>query len=337
MVPYVFISSTVADLKHLREALRNTISGLGYHPVLSEQGDVCFVGTGNAEESCYRSIQDCQLFVLIVGKRYGSLSTANNLSVTHNEFRTAQDNGIPTITLVDNEVLVYKKVYDAAVEDQRREPFPDMDAPPSTFGMIDEIHSSAVNNGILSYANMDGACDALRKQFAHLFGDFLRGRFPPVRREVQDVLAEIKALRQEMSAKGSRMDTRSLSVFRFLVHDENADYRHLIERTLGPIDTAIEPLVNSLTFDEFVRATGIKVEIKVIDVNMPLDRESDWTYISHRVWGPPEPGQTKPPIAGFGCREGKRVVMNETAKRMFDFKHEQLRLAIGGGSGLVQS
>ena len=101
MTPNVFISSTIADLHHLREALRDTVQDLGYNPVLSEFGDIGYLPQTSAEDSCYITMKDCQLAVLIVGKRYGSLSD-DGRSVTHNEFLTATATTIfPSATLSD--------------------------------------------------------------------------------------------------------------------------------------------------------------------------------------------------------------------------------------------
>jgi hypothetical protein len=47
--------------------------------------------------------------VVIIGKRYGD-PTPTGFGVTHNEFRTARENGIPTIGFVENEVLSFKRV-----------------------------------------------------------------------------------------------------------------------------------------------------------------------------------------------------------------------------------
>src|SRR5689334_3413834 len=112
MIPYVFVSSTIEDLHHLRDAVRDVITDLAYHPVMSEYGDIGYLPTKSAVESCYTAMRECQLAVLIVGKRYGEIGN-DGRSVTHNEFLAARDTGVPVICLVDREVLSYKKLFDA--------------------------------------------------------------------------------------------------------------------------------------------------------------------------------------------------------------------------------
>ena len=62
MIPNVFVSSTIEDLQHIREAVREVINDLSYTPVLSEYGDVGYLSATTAEKSCYISVQ-CQNLV----------------------------------------------------------------------------------------------------------------------------------------------------------------------------------------------------------------------------------------------------------------------------------
>jgi len=50
MIPNVFVSSTISDFHHLRDAIRDTITELGYHPVMSEYGDIGYLPSVSAEE-----------------------------------------------------------------------------------------------------------------------------------------------------------------------------------------------------------------------------------------------------------------------------------------------
>jgi hypothetical protein len=40
MIPNIFISSTISDLRYLRDGLREAVSELAYHPVMSEHGEI---------------------------------------------------------------------------------------------------------------------------------------------------------------------------------------------------------------------------------------------------------------------------------------------------------
>jgi len=43
MIPNIFISSTIKDLKYLRDAIRELISEIGYKPIMSEHGEVGYL------------------------------------------------------------------------------------------------------------------------------------------------------------------------------------------------------------------------------------------------------------------------------------------------------
>ena len=91
MTPVVFVSSSVMDLRHIRDRVRSTLRNLSMIPVMSDYGEIPYMGQTSAEEFCYQTVNDCQIMVLIIGKRYGSNSKLNpDTSVTETEFRTAR-------------------------------------------------------------------------------------------------------------------------------------------------------------------------------------------------------------------------------------------------------
>jgi hypothetical protein len=70
--PRIFVSSTYYDLKYLRSSLVNFIEMLGYEPVLSEKGNIAFAPGSTLDKSCYREAAASDIFVLIIGGRYGA-------------------------------------------------------------------------------------------------------------------------------------------------------------------------------------------------------------------------------------------------------------------------
>ena len=111
--PRIFVSSTYYDLKHVREIIREFIKDLGYEPVLSEFSDIFYQPGDTVQNSCLREISSCDIFVLIVGKRYGSFFPGDTLSITHREYIEAQHQSIPIYSFIDLDVLhdyeFYKK------------------------------------------------------------------------------------------------------------------------------------------------------------------------------------------------------------------------------------
>jgi hypothetical protein len=80
--PRVFISSTYYDLKYVRSSLELFVESLGFDPVLSERGDVAYAHDRPLDESCYREVQNCGIYVLIIGGRYGSEASTTKTGKT---------------------------------------------------------------------------------------------------------------------------------------------------------------------------------------------------------------------------------------------------------------
>src|SRR5271166_76154 len=94
----VYVSSTVADLEAERRVVMEWLVAAGHQPVHSYRPD-----SKTVRESCLADIDACDLYVLILGHRYGFQPEEDNpkkLSITHLEFRRAGRSRIPRIALL---------------------------------------------------------------------------------------------------------------------------------------------------------------------------------------------------------------------------------------------
>ena len=262
MIPNVFVSSTIADLQHLRDAVRETIIELGYTPIMSDYGDIGYLPTESAEKSCYVTMPECQIAILIIGKRYGCLSE-NNFSVTHNEFRKAKENGIPIISIVDQEVLSFKRVYDANAENSLKTNFPNMDNPILTFSFINEITDCPTNNGILPFDSATKAKQELKKQIAHFFGQLITDRFNPIKTHITDILSEIKTLRHELLKDSGNEPTKFYEAMKFLLSNDNliSEFKFFIDAFFDGVETGIPSLLSATSFMEVIELSKGKIEL----------------------------------------------------------------------------
>jgi len=92
----VYISSTVADLETERQAVIAWLVAAGHQPIHSYRPN-----SETVRDSCLDDVQRCDLFVLILGHRYGVQPSDGNptgLSITHLEYRHAK--GKPRIALI---------------------------------------------------------------------------------------------------------------------------------------------------------------------------------------------------------------------------------------------
>lgn len=117
MKPRIFISSTFYDLKSIREELYRFVRQYNYDPIESENGDIGYIPGRALDESCYKAMRDCDMAILIIGGRYGSPASEKEndegeyLSVTHKEFRTAVNNGIPVYAFIEQAVVTEYELY----------------------------------------------------------------------------------------------------------------------------------------------------------------------------------------------------------------------------------
>lgn len=86
----VYISSTFKDLQKFRQAVINCIVSLGdfYRPVSMEfydAEDVHFV------QKCLDDVEACNVYILIIGKRYGYVPKGYTKSITELEYEKARD------------------------------------------------------------------------------------------------------------------------------------------------------------------------------------------------------------------------------------------------------
>ena len=124
MKPRIFISSTFYDLKYIREDLSNFVRQHDYEPILFENGDIGYTPGKALDKSCYESMKNSDMVILIIGGEYGSAATGEikdefkeYMSVTRNEFRTAIDVGIPVFVMIDKRVMTEYNVYELNCEE----------------------------------------------------------------------------------------------------------------------------------------------------------------------------------------------------------------------------
>jgi hypothetical protein len=79
----VYVSSTVADLEAERRAVMDWLVAAGHQPVHSYRPD-----SETVRESCLDDIEDCDLYVLILGHRYGFQPEEGNPETLSERSRT---------------------------------------------------------------------------------------------------------------------------------------------------------------------------------------------------------------------------------------------------------
>lgn len=166
--PKVFVSSTFYDLKLIRSGLEDFISNLGFSSTLFEKGDIFYDPKRPLESSCYDDIDTSDIYVLLIGGNYGSLSSFDKeSSITKMEFERAKNKQLPTYILIDKAVHNYYRIY---LENKELEniTYP-KGVDKRVFQFIEEIYELPYNNPIHSFESIHDIMTWLKKQWAGYF------------------------------------------------------------------------------------------------------------------------------------------------------------------------
>lgn len=183
--PRVFVSSTYYDLKHVRSSLDIFIESLGYESVLSEKGDIAYSPDMPLDESCYREVTSADIFVLVIGGRYGSESSEDGRdkkrtkefyeryeSVTKKEFEEAINRDIPVYILIESNVYSEYQTYLRNKENTKIS-YAHVDSV-NIFRFIEQIMNLPRNNPTQTFEKFSDIESWLKEQWAGLFRELLR-------------------------------------------------------------------------------------------------------------------------------------------------------------------
>ncbi len=182
-IPKVFISSTCYDLLQIRDSLFDFITDQYLEPILSEKGDVFYHPDLHTHESCLDEVGNCQLFVLIIGGRFGGKYKYDpKISITNAEYDAAVTKNIPVYTFIKREVYEDHRLYQSNKHDDKlieKITFPAVEKQEyavNIFEFINRVRRSEVNNGFFTFELVKEIKDNLGKQWSGLLYQSLMDR-----------------------------------------------------------------------------------------------------------------------------------------------------------------
>ena len=206
--PRVFISSTFYDLQHIRTSLEGFVERLGYEAVLSEKGRIAYDPDIPLDASCYREASSCDIFVLILGGRYGSAASGEDIasqpdfyeryqSITKKEYDSACSRDIPIYILVERPVFFDYETYKKNKGNESIN-YAHVDSI-NIFHLLEEILGQSRNNPIYQFDRHTEIEEWLREQWSGLFRELIN------RRSEQKQLSSLSERISELSSINSSL------------------------------------------------------------------------------------------------------------------------------------
>lgn len=234
MKPRIFISSTFYDLKYIREDLANFVRSYGYEPILFEDGDIGYTPGKNLDSSCYESMRNSDMVILVIGGEYGSAASGEKkdefkeyMSITRNEFRTAVESGIPIFVMIDKKVMaeygVYEANYNAIEKENITMTFPTTKNV-NVFRFIKEI-KGIVTLPIQEFERSSDIKGFVSKQWADMFKNYLNSlKEKRENKKIESSVDDMKALIQKMDVMLNSLGEN------VLLKDNPDEYKEVINK-----------------------------------------------------------------------------------------------------------
>ncbi len=285
----VFISSTCYDLSILRSDLRSFITDLGYKPIMSEYSDVTYNPTQHTHVSCIKEVENCDIFILVIGSRYGGKgipdaidsidfnkldelidvekNDSKQFSITQLEVLKAIELDIPIYTFIDKKIYYFHEIY----EKNKHKPdiidnifFPGIekkDTAKYIFEFVNIMRKRTVDNFFFPFENTNEIKNILKKQWAGYFKILLQEkRYKTIESKKIDSISEqfenLKAAILSSIENADKQETaRGVVKYRRL-----ADFLFGIKLELSYLrntNDSFEDLLNKAKIVEIINATDI--------------------------------------------------------------------------------
>jgi hypothetical protein len=231
--PRIFVSSTCYDLRYIRENLKFFIKNLGYKPILSEDGGVFYNPNLHVQDACLAEVPTCQLFLLIIGGRFGSEFKGSEKSITNHEYLEAVQAKIPIFALVEkaahDQYYLYIANRSNKALDASKIHYPSVDSV-KIFDFISSVQGQVVNNALFPFSDFEGMQGYLRQQWASMFNGFLTQRqqtqsVADVLNQINKTNAQVEYLSRQIAASiGDKTVQVKIKAYDLLIESRVARY-----------------------------------------------------------------------------------------------------------------
>lgn len=150
-LPKVFLSSTIYDLRDLRDAVQSALRKDGYTVLASEDGSIPVDSSKHSYEVCLDAARNCDCLVAVIDGRFGGTMPDGKTSITQAEVEEALGKGRQVYVFVRQGVWDAKEIYTAHAK--AGHPFVASKVVDNerVFDVIDAIRTRATGNWIFQF------------------------------------------------------------------------------------------------------------------------------------------------------------------------------------------
>ena len=297
--PRIFVSSTYYDLKYIRSSLENFINSFGYEPILSEKGDIAYLPDAPLDESCYREVRNADVFIIILGGRYGSEKSDGKTklpkgffdkydSITKQEFRSAASQDIPIYILIEKSVYSDYETYLKNKENETIN-YAHVDSI-NIFFLIEEILALPRNNPVLHFDRYEEIEEWLRDQWAGLFRELINQKssaqqltslsaqvleLSEINKTLKTYLEQVVSkIAPDQSAELIKTETKRLELAKQLAIIKTNIFATYLSGTCNiPIERILSDVKKAETLDEYIKL--LKKDIHDTEIINDIDNLLD--------------------------------------------------------------
>lgn len=277
--PRIFISSTYYDLKHIRSSLENFIDSLGFEAILSEKGDIAYSPEIPLDESCYREAANADIFIIIIGGRYGTekSSSKNDFpkefsdryeSITKKEYFNAVERDIPAYILIEKTVYSDFETF-LKNKDNESINYAHVDSV-NIFYLIEDILTQPKNNPVHQFDRFIDIENWLKEQWSGLFRELINQRSKQTQiaslasqvNELAEINKTLKRYLEEVMSKVSpdiavelieNESKRLEETQQAALLSKNVMVRHLKRKYDISLENFRDNLISSKSIDDFAK------------------------------------------------------------------------------------
>jgi HEAT repeat protein len=151
----IFLSSTILDLRDLRDTLVQGLEADGHEVIASEKGTVLVNPDKSSYEQCLAAVIDCDCLIAILDGRFGGeYPIGSNKSITEAEIEVALTQNKKTLVFVRQSVWDCKATQNALGKGRKGIPYEavkNIVEDPRVFDLIDRIRKKPKDNWIFQF------------------------------------------------------------------------------------------------------------------------------------------------------------------------------------------